>query len=61
MAGWFFSADYGRVDESGYVCFIDRKKDVIEWAGENTSASEESITEYCKPHMAKFKVPFTGY
>ncbi len=103
LAGWFFSGDYGRVDENGYVCFIDRKKDVIQRAGQNISASEvervldehpaigecfviavpdpirdeavmaivrlkpgaseseESIIEYCKPHMAKFKVPFTGY
>lgn len=37
---WFFSGDYGRVDEEGYVYFIDRKKDVIQRGGENISAAE---------------------
>ncbi len=96
---WFFSGDYGRVDEDGYVYFVDRKKDVIQRGGENISAAEvervlsdhpdiiesavvavpdpirdeavmavihvkpdskvteESIIEYCKPRMAKFKTP----
>ncbi len=97
--GWFFSGDYGRIDEDGYVYFIDRKKEVIKRAGENISAAEvervlldhpaveecavigvpdrlrdeavmailrlikgaatteEEITAYCKPLMAKFKIP----
>ncbi len=38
--GWFFSGDYGKVDEEGYVYFIDRKKDVIQRAAENISAPE---------------------
>lgn len=38
--GWFFSGDYGRIDEEGYVYFIDRKKDVIQRGGENISAAE---------------------
>ena len=38
--GWFYSGDYGRVDEDGYVYFIDRKKDVIQRAAENISAPE---------------------
>lgn len=38
--GWFFSGDYGKVDEDGYVYFIDRKKDVIQRAAENISAPE---------------------
>lgn len=97
--GWFFSGDYGRVDEDGYVYFIDRKKDVIQRGGENISAAEvervlaehpavaectvlavpdpvrdeavlavirchpgidvgeEQFREFCRPRMAKFKVP----
>jgi crotonobetaine/carnitine-CoA ligase len=96
---WFFSGDHGRIDEDGYVYFIDRKKDVIQRGGENISAaevervlgdhpevmectviavpdkmreeavlaivrvrdtrvvSETDIIEFCKPRMAKFKVP----
>jgi len=38
--GWFFSGDYGKVDEDGYVYFMDRKKDVIQRAAENISAPE---------------------
>jgi crotonobetaine/carnitine-CoA ligase len=97
--GWFFSGDYGKVDEDGYVFFIDRKKDVIQRGGENiaaaevervlndfpgvvecaviavpdpirdeavlgivrledgVTATEEEIVAFCKPRMAKFKVP----
>jgi crotonobetaine/carnitine-CoA ligase len=38
--GWFYSGDYGKIDEDGYVYFIDRKKDVIQRAAENISAPE---------------------
>jgi crotonobetaine/carnitine-CoA ligase len=38
--GWFFSGDHGRMDEDGYVYFIDRKKDVIKRGAENISAAE---------------------
>jgi crotonobetaine/carnitine-CoA ligase len=37
---WFFSGDYGKLDEEGYVYFVDRKKDVIKRAGENIAAAE---------------------
>jgi crotonobetaine/carnitine-CoA ligase len=45
---WFFSGDYGKIDEDGYVYFIDRKKDVIKRAGENIAAAEVErvICEY---------------
>lgn len=97
--GWFFSGDYGSVDEEGYVYFIDRKKDIIQRAAENisaaevervlgehpavaecaviavpdpvrdeavlaivrlkegNSATEQEIIDFCKPRMAKFKIP----
>ena len=38
--GWFYSGDSGKLDEDGYVYFIDRKKDVIQRAAENISAPE---------------------
>jgi crotonobetaine/carnitine-CoA ligase len=38
--GWFYSEDYGRMDEDGYVYFVDRKKDIIKRAGENISSAE---------------------
>jgi crotonobetaine/carnitine-CoA ligase len=38
--GWFYSGDFGKIDQDGYVYFIDRKKDVIKRAAENISAPE---------------------
>ncbi len=38
--GWFYSGDYGKIDEEGFVYFLDRKKDVIQRAGENIAAAE---------------------
>ena len=37
---WFYSGDFGKIDEDGYVYFLDRKKDVIQRAGENIAAAE---------------------
>lgn len=37
---WFYSGDSGKVDEEGYVYFVDRKKDMIKRAAENISAPE---------------------
>jgi len=37
---WFYSGDFGKIDEEGYIYFIDRKKDVIKRAGENIAAAE---------------------
>lgn len=38
--GWFFTGDYGRMDEDGFVYFVNRKKDIIKRSGENISAAE---------------------
>jgi crotonobetaine/carnitine-CoA ligase len=37
---WLCTGDLGRVDDDGYLYFVDRAKDVIKRAGENVSASE---------------------
>jgi crotonobetaine/carnitine-CoA ligase len=37
---WFYSGDFGKLDDDGYVWFLDRKKDVIQRAGENIAAAE---------------------
>ena len=37
---WFYSGDFGKIDEDGYVYFLDRKKDVIQRGAENIAAAE---------------------
>ena len=38
--GWFYTGDYGKMDEDGFVYFIDRKKDIVRRSGENISSYE---------------------
>ncbi len=38
--GWLHSGDLGRMDEEGFVYFVDRKKDMIKSGGENVSSME---------------------
>ena len=37
---WFRSGDIGRIDEDGYLYFVDRKGDYLRRRGENVSSSE---------------------
>ncbi|WP_027365040.1 AMP-binding protein [Desulfotruncus alcoholivorax] len=97
--GWLHTGDLGYQDESGYIYFVDRKKDMIKTGGENVSSQEvegvllrnpkvamaavigmphpywseavtahivlkpgqestaEEIIEFCKEHLAGYKVP----
>jgi len=38
--GWFYTGDYGKIDEDGFVYFLDRKKDIVRRGGENISTFE---------------------
>lgn len=38
--GWFYTGDYGKIDENGFVYFLDRKKDIVRRGGENISSYE---------------------
>lgn len=38
--GWFHTGDIVRRDTDGYLCFVDRRKNVIRRSGENISAVE---------------------
>ncbi|MFM8973210.1 MAG: AMP-binding protein [Actinomycetota bacterium] len=37
---WFHTGDLGRLDEDGYLYFVDRKKDALRRRGENISSAE---------------------
>ncbi len=38
--GWLYSGDLARRDESGFLYFLGRKKDIVRRAGENVAAAE---------------------
>ncbi|WP_329410428.1 AMP-binding protein [Nocardia vinacea] len=37
---WHHTGDYGRLDDAGYLTFVDRKKDALRRRGENVSSIE---------------------
>ncbi len=51
---WFHTGDRGRLDEDGYLYFVDRKKEAIRRRGENISAYE--VEMLLARHPAVFEV-----
>lgn len=51
--GWLRTGDQVRVDEDGFVHFVDRAKDVIKRAGENVASSE--VERVVDMHPAVFE------
>jgi len=46
---WFHTGDRGRLDEDGYLTFIDRMKDCVRRRGENISSYEvEAVINTCE-------------
>jgi crotonobetaine/carnitine-CoA ligase len=41
---WFHTGDLGRIDEDGFIFFVDRKKDALRRRGENISSFEMEKT-----------------
>jgi len=49
--GWLHTGDLGRMDEEGYVCIVDRKKDMIVSGGENIYPREIEELLYHHPKI----------
>ena len=41
--GWLYTGDMARLDQDGYLYYVDRKKDVIRRRGENISSQEVEV------------------
>lgn len=55
---WFHTGDVGKMDEDGYLYFIDRKKDVVRRRGENISSYE--IERIINKHPSVFDSAIIG-
>ncbi len=53
---WFHTGDLGRVDEDGFLYFVDRKKDYLRRRGENISSFEVERTVIAHPDVADVAV-----
>jgi crotonobetaine/carnitine-CoA ligase len=53
---WHHTGDYGRLDEDGFITFVDRKKDAIRRRGENVSSVEVEIAINQHPKIAEVAV-----
>jgi fatty-acyl-CoA synthase len=56
--GWHHTGDVARVDEHGWLYFLDRKKDMIKTGGENVSSQE--VEEAIAQHPAVAEVAVIG-
>jgi acyl-CoA synthetase (AMP-forming)/AMP-acid ligase II len=54
--GWFHTGDGGSIDDQGYLCITDRKKDVIITGGENVSSIEVEDCLFSHPAVAEAAV-----
>jgi len=54
--GWFHTGDLARVDEAGFLFFVDRKKDALRRRGENISSFELERTFVGHPDVADVAV-----
>jgi len=48
---WFHTGDLGRLDDAGFIYFVDRKKDALRRRGENISSFEMEKTLFGHPAL----------
>jgi crotonobetaine/carnitine-CoA ligase len=53
---WYHTGDFGRLDETGSLTFVDRKKDYLRRRGENVSSVEVEIAIGRHPKIAEVAV-----
>jgi crotonobetaine/carnitine-CoA ligase len=53
---WFHTGDRGRMDDDGYVYYVDRMKDCIRRRGENISSWEVERTITTDPRVAEVAI-----
>jgi crotonobetaine/carnitine-CoA ligase len=53
---WWHTGDYGRMDEDGFLFFVDRKKDYVRRRGENVSTVEVEAVYAEHPAIAEVAV-----
>jgi crotonobetaine/carnitine-CoA ligase len=54
--GWFHTGDTVTMDDSGMICFVDRKKNIIRRSGENIAAAEVEACLMGHPAVAQVAV-----
>ncbi|SEG86313.1 Acyl-CoA synthetase (AMP-forming)/AMP-acid ligase II [Thermomonospora echinospora] len=54
--GWFLTGDVGRMDEDGYLWFVDRRADLIKSGGENVAGAEIERVIARHPQVAEVAV-----
>ncbi|GAA3941073.1 long-chain fatty acid--CoA ligase [Actinomadura viridis] len=54
--GWFRTGDVGRMDEDGYLWFVDRRADLIKSGGENVAGAEVERVIAQHPQVAEVAV-----
>lgn len=54
--GWLYTGDICRIDEEGYIYFIDRKKDMIISGGENIASAEVEYVLSRHPNIREVAV-----
>ena len=54
--GWFHTGDVMRVNEDGYLHFVDRRKNIIRRSGENISAVEVEAVLFQNPMVTNCAV-----
>jgi len=54
--GWHHTGDLGRMDEEGYLYFVDRLKDMIKTGGENVASADVEVALFRHPKIADVSI-----